>query len=54
MFAKREQYRQKSDDPNAPANTGQAMYLRKFSAEFSVEMSRSVRAILKEWANNER
>lgn len=31
------------------ANFGQAMYLRKFSADFSVEMSRSVRAILKEW-----
>jgi FMN reductase (NADPH)/FMN reductase [NAD(P)H] len=30
-------------------NYGQAMYLRKFSADFSVEMSRSVRAILKEW-----
>jgi nitroreductase len=31
------------------ANFGQAMYSRKFSADFSVEMSRSVRAILKEW-----
>lgn len=31
------------------ANSGQAMYLRKFSAGFSVEMNRSVRAILKEW-----
>jgi hypothetical protein len=28
---------------------GQAMYLRKFSADFSMEMRRSVRAILKEW-----
>jgi nitroreductase len=33
------------------ANFGQASYLRKFSADFSVEMSRSVRAILKEWMN---
>jgi nitroreductase len=31
------------------ANFGQAMYARKFNADFSVEMSRSVRAILKEW-----
>jgi len=31
------------------SNFGQAMYMRKFSADFSVEMSRSVRAILKEW-----
>jgi nitroreductase len=28
---------------------GQATYLRKFSADFSVEMRRSVKAILKEW-----
>jgi nitroreductase len=31
------------------ANFGQAAYLRKFSADFCVEMSSSVRAILKEW-----
>jgi nitroreductase len=31
------------------ANAGQASYLRKFSADFSIEMRRSVRAILKEW-----
>jgi nitroreductase len=31
------------------SNVGQVMYWRKFSAEFSVEMSRSARAILKEW-----
>ena len=31
------------------ASVGQVMYWRKFSAEFSVEMSRSVRAILQEW-----
>jgi len=30
-------------------SVGQVMYWRKFSADFSVEMSRSVRAILKEW-----
>jgi FMN reductase (NADPH)/FMN reductase [NAD(P)H] len=32
-------------------NVGQLMYFRKFSADFSVEMSRSVKAILKEWMN---
>ncbi len=30
-------------------NFGQLMYWRKFAADFSVEMSRSVRAILKAW-----
>ena len=30
-------------------NVGQVMYWRKFSADFSVEMSRSVRAMLKAW-----
>jgi FMN reductase (NADPH)/FMN reductase [NAD(P)H] len=49
MFDDRERNRSKSDTPDAPANIGQAMYQRKFSAEFSIEMSRSVRAILKEW-----
>jgi FMN reductase (NADPH)/FMN reductase [NAD(P)H] len=34
------------------ANYGQAVYSRKFSADFSVEMSRSVRAILKEWTKD--
>lgn len=32
-------------------NVGQATYLRKFVADFSVEMSRSVRAMLKNWEN---
>lgn len=30
-------------------NVGQVMYWRKFNADFSVEMSRSVRATLQEW-----
>ncbi|MGD0879931.1 MAG: nitroreductase family protein [Anaerolineales bacterium] len=30
-------------------NVGQLIYMRKFNAEFSKEMSRSVRAILKAW-----
>ncbi len=35
--------------PAGALNVGQQNYTRKFSAAFSVEMSRSVRAILKEW-----
>ena len=30
-------------------NVGKAIYLRKFSADFSKEMSRSVRAMLSAW-----
>lgn len=33
-------------------NVGQVMYRRKFSAEFSLEMTRSVRAMLKDWAGD--
>jgi nitroreductase len=33
-------------------NVGQVMYRRKFSAEFSLEMTRSVRAMLKEWESS--
>jgi FMN reductase (NADPH)/FMN reductase [NAD(P)H] len=32
-------------------NVGQVMYRRKFSADFSLEMTRSVRAMLAEWKN---
>lgn len=49
MFREANERRPASTDPSAPANAGQANYLRKFSAEFSVEMSRSVRAMLKTW-----
>ena len=35
------------------ANFGQLMYLRKFGAEFSVEMTRSVQAILRTWRGEE-
>ena len=34
-------------------NIGQFNYLRKFSAEFSVEMSRSVREMIRSWAGTE-
>lgn len=33
-------------------NFGQAVYLRKFAAEYSLEMSRSVRAMLSAWLGN--
>lgn len=50
MFREREQKRPKSEDPEAPANIGQATYLRKFSSDFTIEMNRSVRVMLKAWA----
>ncbi len=52
MFREQEQRRPKSSDPSAPTNAGQANYVRKFSADFSVEMSRSVRAVLREWVKS--
>lgn len=35
--------------PDPPKNVGQLMYMRKFNVDFSKEMSRSVREILKNW-----
>jgi FMN reductase (NADPH) len=36
--------------PENPAqNAGQSFYFRKFGADFSYEMSRSVREMLKNW-----
>jgi len=35
--------------PDDIENFGQALYFRKFAADYSVEMSRSVRAMLKAW-----
>lgn len=49
MFAKRENQMSKGKSKDGIANFGQAMYLLKFDSEFSVEMSRSVRAILEQW-----
>ncbi|HLO18313.1 MAG TPA: nitroreductase family protein [Anaerolineales bacterium] len=49
MFAKREHQMSKGKSKEGIANYGQAMYLHKFNAEFSVEMSRSVKLILNEW-----
>jgi nitroreductase len=51
MFAERQSrlLKIKSMAAEGIANVGQATYLQKFSADFSVEMRRSVREILKEW-----
>jgi hypothetical protein len=35
--------------PNGAQNPAQMNYFRKFTAEFSLEMNRSVRAMLKNW-----
>ena len=37
------------DFPNGAKNVVQANYIRKFTADFSVEMNRSVREMLKNW-----
>ncbi len=51
MFSEREKQMSKGKNREGIANYGQAMYLRKFNSDFSVEMSRSVRAILEQWLN---
>lgn len=42
------------DQVGEAVNFGQWMYLRKFSAEFSYEMTRSVREMLRVWRGEER
>jgi len=49
MFAERQSQLPKGKSMEGIANVGQAVYLRKFSADFSVEMRCSVREILKNW-----
>ena len=49
MFAEREQQMPRGKAMQGIANYGQATYLRKFAADFTVEMTRSVRLMLKEW-----
>jgi nitroreductase len=49
MFAERQSRLPKGKAMEGITNVGQATYLHKFSADFSAEMSRSVRLILKEW-----
>jgi nitroreductase len=50
MFGEMEAgFARRSEKPEGIDNFGQAMYARKFSADFSKEMSRSVRAMLQAW-----
>jgi FMN reductase (NADPH)/FMN reductase [NAD(P)H] len=49
MFARREKQMSKVQREEGIASVGQAMYFRKFDSDFSMEMSRSVRQILKRW-----
>lgn len=49
MFAEHERQMPRGKAMEGIANVGQATYLRKFSADFSLEMNRSVRLILNEW-----
>ena len=49
MFAEQQRSLPAGKSMQGITTVGQAMYLRKFSADFSMEMRRSVKAILKEW-----
>lgn len=49
MFAERQSRLSTGKGMKGIKNVGQATYLRRFSADFSVEMRRSVREILREW-----
>ena len=53
MFQKRNEKFRATLGRSELENVGQFNYLRKFSADFSVEMSRSVRAMIKAWTGNE-
>ena len=45
-----ERFAERGPRQNGAQNFGQAMYFRKFISEFSVEMSRSVQAMLDQWS----
>ena len=49
MFSERQSQLSKGKSMEGITTVGQATYLRKFSADFSVEMRRSVREMLKVW-----
>jgi nitroreductase len=49
MFAERQSRLPAGKSMQGITTVGQATYLRKFSADFSMEMRRSVKTILKEW-----
>jgi nitroreductase len=52
MFAERENQMPRGKAMQGIDNYGQAMYRRKFSSDFSVEMSRSAREWLKGWTKD--
>jgi FMN reductase (NADPH)/FMN reductase [NAD(P)H] len=52
MFEPAQEKRESAYLPGAE-NYGQHQYLRKFGADFSIEMSRSVREMLKSWGEEE-
>ena len=49
MFAERQRHLPKGKSMQGITTVGQATYLRKFSADFSMEMRRSARAMLEAW-----
>jgi len=49
MFAERQSHLPMGKAMKDIKNVGQATYLRKFSADFSIEMRHSVREIMKQW-----
>jgi hypothetical protein len=51
MFRERGKQMPRGKAMEGIANFGQAMYVHKFSSDFSVEMSRSARKWLEGWAN---
>jgi FMN reductase (NADPH)/FMN reductase [NAD(P)H] len=50
MFKERQRHLPAGKSMQGITTVGQATYLRKFSADFSMEMRRSVREMLKHWA----
>ena len=50
MFAERESQMPKGAAMEGIDNFGQAMYQRKFSSDFAIEINRSAREWLKRWA----
>ena len=53
MFARQESQMPKGKVMGGIDNIGQAMYQRKFSSDFAIEMNRSAREWLKGWVKNE-
>ena len=52
MFrARSEQFAAMGERPDGIQNLGHYAYLKKFGADFAIEMSRSVRAMLKSWTS---